>query len=60
MYVNLLLLKTYVSETVGEYSEILTRADEIIEQTGYKGKFIAKRMEIPVSTKNIDIIRKIT
>ncbi|MDR2026579.1 MAG: hypothetical protein LBQ01_03355 [Prevotellaceae bacterium] len=47
---NLLLSKTYASEVVGDYSEILTQVDEIIEQTGYKRKFIAERMGIPVST----------
>jgi predicted transcriptional regulator len=46
----MLLSKCYVKEVVGDYSEIMSQINEILGQTGYKGKFIAKKLGIPEST----------
>jgi predicted transcriptional regulator len=50
MDTSILLSKDYINETVNNYQKILCQVDEIIEQTGYKGKLIAKKMGIPEST----------
>jgi predicted transcriptional regulator len=50
MDTNILLSKTYVSEIVRNYSKVVNNVDEIIAQTGYKGKFIAKKLGIPESS----------
>jgi predicted transcriptional regulator len=50
MGASILLSKDYVNEVIGDYVEIVDNIDEIIKQTGYKGKFIAKKMGLPEST----------
>ncbi|MDR1886857.1 MAG: hypothetical protein LBQ70_02970 [Prevotellaceae bacterium] len=50
MSASVLLSKNYVNEVIGDYVEIVDNVDEIIKQTGYKGKFIAKKMGLPEST----------
>jgi predicted transcriptional regulator len=50
MNTNVLLSKTYVNEIVSDYREIVNNVDEIIAQTGYKGKFIAQKLGIPESS----------
>jgi predicted transcriptional regulator len=46
----MLLSKYYVKEVVGDYSEIMSQINDILAQTGYKGKFIAKKLGIPESS----------
>jgi predicted transcriptional regulator len=50
MDANILLSKSYVSEVVSDYQNVVCHVDEIIGQTGYKGKFIAKKLGLPAST----------
>jgi predicted transcriptional regulator len=50
MSTNVLLSKDYACDIVNNYSEIVNQVDEIIAQTGYKGKFIAKKLGLPESS----------
>ncbi|MDR1594115.1 MAG: hypothetical protein LBS43_06470 [Prevotellaceae bacterium] len=50
MDTSMSLSKSYVSEVVNNYCKVVGNVDAIIEQTGYKGKFIAKKMGIPESS----------
>ncbi|MDR2287432.1 MAG: hypothetical protein LBE04_08180 [Prevotellaceae bacterium] len=50
MRTKVLLLKCYVKEIVNDYTEIMSQVNEILGQTGYKGKFIAKKLGIPESS----------
>jgi predicted transcriptional regulator len=50
MSTNVLLSKTYISEILNDYQEIVLKIDEIIAQTGYQGKFIAQKLGLPEST----------
>jgi predicted transcriptional regulator len=50
MNVNISVSKTYANEVINDYVEIVGQVDSIIKQTGYKGKFIAKKMGLPEST----------
>jgi hypothetical protein len=50
MNTNVLLSKTYVNKIVSDYREIVNNVDEIIAQTGYKGKLIAQKLGISESS----------
>jgi predicted transcriptional regulator len=50
MDVNMTISKKYANEVVSDYEEIVEKVDVIIKQTGYKGKFIAKKLGLPEST----------
>jgi predicted XRE-type DNA-binding protein len=50
MSTNILLSKDHISNVVNDYSKIVSQVDEIIAQTGYKGRFIAKKLGIPESS----------
>jgi predicted transcriptional regulator len=50
MSTSILLSKDYINEVISDYQEIVSQVDEIIKQTGYKGKFIAEKMGLPEST----------
>ena len=50
MDTNTLISKTYAKEVVCDYEEILGNVDSIIKQTGYKGRFIAKKLGLPESS----------
>jgi predicted transcriptional regulator len=50
MDVNISVSKSYANEIINDYMEIVGQVDSIIKQTGYKGKFIAKKMGLPEST----------
>jgi hypothetical protein len=49
MDASVLLSKGYVNEVISDYVEVVDNIDEIIKQTGYKGKFIAKKMGLSES-----------
>ena len=42
--------KTYLLEVLQEYREIENNITDIINETGYKSQFIAKRLNMPLST----------
>jgi predicted transcriptional regulator len=50
MSTNISISKTYASEVISDYAEIVEKVDAIIKQTGYKGKFIAKKLGLPESS----------
>jgi hypothetical protein len=50
MDTNILISKTYADEVVRDYAEIVEGVDAIIKQTGYKGRFIAKKLGLPESS----------
>lgn len=50
MDTNVLLSKTYASEAVEDYLEIVNNVNEIISRTGYNGRFIAEKLDISESS----------
>jgi predicted transcriptional regulator len=50
MSTKVVLSKDYVKEIVDDYTEIVSHVNEIIGQTGYKGKVIAEKLGIPESS----------
>jgi predicted transcriptional regulator len=50
MEINITVSKSYANEVVSDYKEIVDQIDSIIKQTGYKGKYIAKKLGLPEST----------
>jgi predicted transcriptional regulator len=50
MNVNSIVSKDYAKEIVSDYLKINNQVDSIIKQTGYKSKFIAKKLGLPEST----------
>jgi hypothetical protein len=50
MDTNTTLSKTYASEMLNGYINIVENVNDIIDMTGYKGKYIAKKMGIPATT----------
>ena len=42
--------KTYLLEVLHEYRKLESNITDIIDDTGYKSQFIAKRLRLPLST----------
>jgi hypothetical protein len=55
MDTNIALSKTYVSDVIDDYCNIVNNVDEIIAQIGYEGRFIAEKLGI---TESVFYVKK--
>jgi hypothetical protein len=50
MSTTVLFSKNYVNKVINDYKEITQQVNNILDQTGYKGKYVAQKLGLPEST----------